>query len=158
MAPQNHAAAEIAAADHAAITKMKKQLKYGAAVLFIIALAGYIGTQQTMNNDAVISAKEVRTQLSNDTTIVLLDVRTAKEHSDERIGNTPFIPLQELQQRIHELDPYKDRTIIVYCRSGNRSGSAVKILREQGFNALNMLGGIIQWKAEKFPTISGPIQ
>ncbi len=121
-----------------------------------MAVVGYIAAQQTMNNDAVISPKDARAQLKTDTTIILLDVRTLEEHRNERIGNTLLIPVQELEQRIHELDTYKDRTIIVYCRSGNRSGSATAILRKHGFNAINMQGGIIKWKSEQFETITGP--
>ena len=97
----------------------------------------------------------MHTQLKTDTTIVLLDVRTTEEHISERIGNTPLIPVRELEQRIHELDSYKDQTIIVYCRSGNRSGTATTILRKHGFKAINMQGGIIKWKSEQFETTNG---
>jgi adenylyltransferase/sulfurtransferase len=135
---------------------MNKKIKYGAVIVIAAIIALFIGAQQTVNSDTAIPAKEARIQLAKDSTIVLLDVRTPNEHLTERIADTPLIPLQELEQRIHELDSYKDQTIIVYCRSGNRSGSAVRILRERGFKALNMLGGINQWKAEQFPTITGP--
>lgn len=93
--------------------------------------------------------------LQKDTSIVLLDVRSPGEHMEERIADKPLMPLQYVESRIAQLEPYKNRKIIVYCRSGNRSGLAVEILREYGFNAFNMEGGIIQWKREKFPTISG---
>ncbi len=134
---------------------MNKKYKNIAFIIFVVAVVGYITAQQTMNNDAVISAKDAHTQLKTDTTIVLLDVRTPEEHIGERIGNTPLIPVQELEHRIHELDAYKDRTIIVYCRSGNRSGAATTILRKHGFKAINMQGGIIKWKSEQFETTNG---
>ncbi|HAP36382.1 MAG TPA: rhodanese-like domain-containing protein [Bacteroidetes bacterium] len=137
---------------------MNKKQKNIAVIVFVVTVVGYIMAQQMMNSNIAISAKDAYSQLQNDTSIVLLDVRTLEEHIGERIGNTPLIPVHELEQRIHELDVYKDRTIIVYCRSGNRSGSATKLLREKGFHALNMLGGIRQWKTEKFPIVSGPIQ
>ncbi|MFA6455915.1 MAG: rhodanese-like domain-containing protein [Bacteroidota bacterium] len=135
---------------------MKKQYKQLAAFLGVIALVAYGIAQQSATGSAVISATEAYAQLQKDTTIVLLDVRTPEEHYNQRISNTPLIPVQELEQRIHELDAFKDRTIIVYCRSGNRSGVATKLLRERGFNAKNMLGGILKWKAEQLPTINGP--
>lgn len=57
-------------------------------------------------------------------------------------------PIQELKARIHELDEYKDKEIAVICRSGNRSGRAVKILRPLRFKAENVIGGMIQWNRE----------
>ncbi len=155
---RTHAAAEVVAAVRVTQINMKKNLRSLLAVIVVIAAIGYIGAQQTSHDDAVISAQETRAKLHNDTTIFVLDVRTPEEHIGERIANTMLIPVQELEQRIHELDAYKDRTIIVYCRSGNRSGVATAMLRKKGFNAVNMQGGIIRWKSKNFPTISGPMQ
>lgn len=121
----------------------------GAAALILLA------TSSTAQTTTDITAKEARTMLQKDTSIVLLDVRSPGEHMEERIADKPLMPLQYVESRIAQLEPYKNRKIIVYCRSGNRSGLAVEILREYGFNAFNMEGGIIQWKREKFPTISG---
>ena len=52
------------------------------------------------------------------------------------------IPVQVLNQRINELDKYKDKNIAVICRSGNRSVMATKIIQAKGFNAKNVLGGM----------------
>ena len=43
------------------------------------------------------------------------------------------------------LEDYRDKKIIVYCRSGNRSGTATKILNENGFDAVNLIGGMNEW-------------
>ena len=64
------------------------------------------------------------------------------------IPNTDCIPVQEIEERMDELNDYRDKNIIVYCRSGNRSGIATKILNENGFNALNMIGGMNGWKGK----------
>ena len=77
-----------------------------------------------------------------------LDVRTIKEHKMKSIPNTDCIPVQEIEERMDELNDYRDKKIIVYCRSGNRSGIATKILNENGFNALNMIGGMNGWKGK----------
>ncbi len=124
---------------------------------FTVAAAALIlfVTSSTAQTTTDISAKEARTMLQKDTSIVLLDVRSPGEHMEERIADKPLMPLQYVESKIAQLEPYKNKKIIVYCRSGNRSGLAVEILREYGFNAFNMEGGIIQWKREKFPTISG---
>ena len=80
-----------------------------------------------------------------------LDVRTIKEHKAQSIPNTDCIPVQEIKERMDELNDKRDKKIIVYCRSGNRSGIATKILNENGFNAVNMIGGMNGWngKVEK---------
>ena len=80
-----------------------------------------------------------------------LDVRTTKEHKAQSIPNTDCIPVQEIKERMDELNDKRDKKIIVYCRSGNRSGIATKILNENGFNAVNMIGGMNGWngKVEK---------
>ena len=93
--------------------------------------------------------------LAKDKNAVLIDVRSPREYSDERISDTPLIPLQFLEQRMGELEKYKKKKIIVYCLSGGRSDLAVEILRDYGFNAVNMRGGLIQWKSQRYPTIKG---
>ena len=86
--------------------------------------------------------------LLNNKDYYFLDVRTFKEHVNKSISNTDCIPVHELEQRIEELDKYRKKKIIVYCRSGNRSRKAVKILNDNGFKAFNMVGGINIWKGE----------
>ena len=77
---------------------------------------------------------------------VLLDVRTDGERAEKAIPGSLHIPLDELPARIDELEKYRDREIISYCRSGNRSLAATEILTEQGFRAASMNGGIMSWQ------------
>ncbi|MHB1051296.1 MAG: rhodanese-like domain-containing protein [Bacteroidota bacterium] len=134
---------------------MKKRTPSIIIAAVIVAAAGYMIAQQMQS--ATISSQEVYKVL-NDTSIVLLDVRTMPEHLNERIKETPLIPVQELEQRLSELDQYKGKKIIVYCRTDNRSGYATSLLRKNGFDAYNMTGGIVRWKMEKLPTISGAVK
>ena len=76
---------------------------------------------------------------------LFLDVRTIKEHKEKAIPNTPNIPVQELENRIDELEIYRDKKIVVYCRSGNRSKLGTDILNKNGYDAVNLIGGMIQW-------------
>ena len=92
------------------------------------------------SNDAMV--------LLNNVDYYFLDVRTIKEHETKSIPNTDCIPVQELEQRIEELNKHRKRMVIVYCRSGNRSSTAVKILNKRGFNSFNMIGGMNRWKGE----------
>jgi rhodanese-related sulfurtransferase len=84
----------------------------------------------------------------------VLDVRTSEEWNEFHISEATLIPLEELPARVNELPA--DRPILVVCRSGNRSQTARDILRQAGFNAANMKGGLNQWRASGYPVVSGP--
>ena len=76
---------------------------------------------------------------------IFLDVRTLDEHKTISIPNSLIIPVQELESRVNELKKYKNQNIVVYCRSGNRSRTGTEILINNGYNAVNLSGGIINW-------------
>ncbi len=79
----------------------------------------------------------------------LVDVRNANELDICKLDFSAWIPLPEFGQRYEELAPHKDHEIIIYCRSGGRSGSAVNFLKQQGFkNVRNMVGGMLRWADE----------
>jgi rhodanese-related sulfurtransferase len=77
---------------------------------------------------------------------VLLDCRYDMEYEDSRIESAILIPLHELRERIHELDPKKN--YLVYCRSGRRSKAAAYLLQERNINASSITGGIKEWPYE----------
>lgn len=76
----------------------------------------------------------------------LLDVRYAEEHEDSHIPGDQLIPLPELRGRLDELD--RKRRWVVYCRSGRRSAVAALLLRQAGFTAVSLTGGINGWPHE----------
>jgi adenylyltransferase/sulfurtransferase len=84
----------------------------------------------------------------------LLDVRRPDEYEIANLGGA-LIPIDELQERIHELEAHRgDETIVVHCRSGSRSARAVEFLRQRGFsNAVNLKGGILAWSDEVDPSV-----
>jgi len=81
--------------------------------------------------------------------LILIDVRTIQEYNNDHIAGALLIPLDELPNRIHELDSYRSEELIMVCRSGNRSGHATDFLNKNGFTAKNMLGGMIKWNRIK---------
>ena len=99
------------------------------------------------NQSVTIESKDA-VNLVDNSEYYFLDVRTMREHADGAIPNTDCIPLQEIEQRLSELNDHKDKKIIVYCRSGNRSGKATKILKENGFDAVNLIGGMNSWEGD----------
>jgi rhodanese-related sulfurtransferase len=91
-------------------------------------------------------------QLINHKNAVVLDVREPGEYESGHVLNSKLIPLGKLKDRIGELEKYKDRSIVVLCRSGNRSGTACFILGKHGFSqAYNLAGGIQAWKSANLP-------
>lgn len=94
--------------------------------------------------------KEVTTdetaKMLDDPEVSILDVREAFEVSMGTIPGAKHIPLGELTARFQELD--KSKKHIIICRSGNRSGVATHFLNEQGYDAYNMVGGMIFWDGD----------
>ncbi|MBC8367657.1 rhodanese-like domain-containing protein [bacterium] len=82
----------------------------------------------------------------------ILDVRTAREFAQGHIEGANLLPISEFQHRVNELAPHKEEPIFIYCRSGNRSTVAAKILLDQGFERVyNLRYGIIEWAGEGLP-------
>lgn len=79
----------------------------------------------------------------------LLDVRTQAEWDQYRAPGATLIPLDELPNRLNELP--KDKQIVVICHSGNRSKQGQQILASNGFQAVSVTGGLLQWYADKLP-------
>ncbi len=76
----------------------------------------------------------------------ILDVRTPEEYAGGHLAGSVLIPLQEIDQRTADLPADKDRPILVYCRSGNRSGRAQQFLQKQGYSKVfNLKGGVLSW-------------
>ena len=98
----------------------------------------------------VVSMNEFQDKILDNKTVVL-DVRTEEEYygSLGHINGSILIPINELEDRLDELNDYKENTIYVVCRSGNRSGFGKDILNNNNFTAINVDGGMLQWKADK---------
>lgn len=95
---------------------------------------------QTINAEDFFSAMEENPDH------LLLDVRTQGEYDSSHLSNSTLISVQELASRIDEISDWKEKPVFVYCRSGNRSLSASKILKEAGFLSIyNLNGGITSW-------------
>ncbi len=100
-------------------------------------------------NKDVIMMKEFQSSILDKNTIVL-DVRTEEEYFGPlgHIENAILIPIQELQSRLDELNQFKNETIYVVCRSGQRSSVGKDILNANNFRAVNVDGGMISWRPE----------
>lgn len=106
-------------------------------------------TNETLEKPFIknISNEEAKSLIKNEPNLIILDVRTKEEYKTGHLINSILIPLSELESRLGELN--KNAPILVYCRSGNRSVTASKILLNNGFNRIyNLRGGIIEWDGD----------
>ena len=97
-----------------------------------------------------LTQEEWASQLESDDKAVILDVRTDAEVAEGIIPNAVHIDIYKGQEFISEIEDLdKTKNYYVYCRSGNRSGQACKIMEQLGFeNAYNLEGGIIEWEGD----------
>lgn len=91
------------------------------------------------------------TRLYNDDALVL-DVREDKEYAAGHIPKAKHIPLGQLAGRLQEIEKFKDKPILVTCRSGHRSARACGMLKKAGFETVyNQAGGILAWERANLP-------
>lgn len=80
---------------------------------------------------------------------ILLDVRTPQEYREGRIPGSQNLPLQDLS-RVEAVVKNKETPLFVYCRSGARSGQAIRLLQRMGYTNVRNIGGILSY--------SGPVE
>jgi len=97
-----------------------------------------------MNN---ITVEELKKRLDAGEKLHIVDVREPSEKAEFDIGGV-LIPLGQIQSmQIDEIEDLKDQEVILYCRSGNRSGQACMFLDAMGFkNTKNLVGGMLAWQ------------
>jgi rhodanese-related sulfurtransferase len=100
--------------------------------------------------DGAVNATAAADMIKEKKDLQLIDVRTAAEYAQGHLAKAKLIPLQELDQRLAEID--KSKPVLLYCRSGHRSGNALKILQGKGYTeAKHIEGGINAWQAAGLP-------
>lgn len=104
----------------------------------------FSGIPQLMAMDAV--------RLMNNDETVVIDVRENQEFTDSHIKGARHIPMGKIKDRLNELEKYKDKPVLAYCRSGSRSNYVCRVLKKQGFTQVsNLSGGIIGWQSANLP-------
>ena len=92
------------------------------------------------------------TRIMNQSGSLVLDVRDEKEYAAGHLPRARHIPLRELSARLGEIGKYKEKPVIVTCRSGARAGAACRLLRNSGFNSVFLLkGGLAEWQKASLP-------
>jgi adenylyltransferase/sulfurtransferase len=102
-----------------------------------------------------IAPSALRARLDARGELLLLDVREPWEAERAKIGAARLLPLGQLEARLAELEPWREREIVVHCQTGGRSRRACELLRSKGFSRVaNLTGGIEAWAREVDPEVS----
>lgn len=97
-----------------------------------------------------LEPEEAQAELQAEPAPRLLDVRTEQENQSHRLPNSVLIPVQELAQRLDELDA--NENWFIYCEHGRRSIFACEIMANAGFTKLtNVRGGMAHWAGRDLP-------
>jgi rhodanese-related sulfurtransferase len=110
----------------------------------------------SVTKDRLLGFKEIKpaeaVEMINHQNAAVLDVREPAEFSAGHILNSVNVPLAALEDRIGELDAWRDRPVIVYCRTGSRAARASALLRKKDFaTVVKLSGGILAWESAGLP-------
>lgn len=94
-----------------------------------------------------ITAEELKARIDAGEELNIVDVREPHEHEEFNIGGTLHPLGRIMSMDVDELESLKDKEVIFYCRSGNRSGQACMFAESMGFtNVVNLTGGMLNWR------------
>jgi len=117
-------------------------------VLVLLIRAEY--EYQTLRSCQLDPTAAIR--IMNGSDAVVLDVREAADFSNGHLKNAKNIPLSALRDKLDELSGYRGKPVLAYCRNGNISGKACRLLKKTGFtNVHNISGGITGWQEANLP-------
>lgn len=126
-------------------------------MLILASLLLLVSCQNTVTNDSEeeeatavyrkISAEEAKGMMDEEG-YMIVDVRELSEYAEGHIPGAVLVPLGTIQSEDLTLLPDKDQKLLLYCRSGNRSGQAAKKLVSLGYTNVYDFGGIVDWPYE----------
>jgi len=124
-------------------------LLVGAFVVVLIAWLAY----EFMTGNHGVSTSEATSLVNRDDGIIV-DIRESKEFKAGHIAGARNIPQNRLDDRLTELDKFKDKPVVVVCRHGQSAGAVVAKLSKAGFTrATKLKGGMAQWQADNLPVV-----
>ncbi len=117
-------------------------------IIFLILTLILGGCASKENTFTVIDAKTAYEMIQENKDIVILDVRTSEEYNTLHIPDAINLELATLESTIETVVPDKNQTVLIYCRSGNRSNQAARLLVKLGYTNIYDFGGINSWPYE----------
>lgn len=116
-------------------------------ILFvIICLVFIVGCSSDKADDGLVTYMEAKEMIINEGAI-LIDVRTEQEYNEGHIGGAVLLTLDTINEKTaEEVIEGKNNTVILYCRSGNRSSQAMTLLNNLGYTNVYDLGAMSNWE------------
>ncbi|MEK9713649.1 MAG: rhodanese-like domain-containing protein [Thalassolituus sp.] len=115
---------------------------------FVVALLW----DNNRRNGPSVSTAEATTMINREDALVL-DIRDKNDFKTGHLVDAVNIPYASLANRMGELEAHKNRPIILVCKTGQTVSMAGKMLREKGFNAVRMKGGMMEWNSQNLPLV-----
>ncbi|KGJ99320.1 rhodanese-like domain-containing protein [Thalassotalea sp. ND16A] len=125
------------------------------ALLFMAWLSACANQPDIAALPAEVEQQQLLSMQQTNEQWLLLDVRSDEEYQAGYIEGAVNISHLQLGDKMSSIAQYKDKNIIVYCRSGRRAGIAIKLLQDSGFHKVSHLSGDMNgWQAANLPTVS----
>ncbi len=118
------------------------------SLIFSVGCAPKEQADQTDKQMTNITLDEAVKMVEEDQAICFIDVRTQQEYDAGHVAKAELLPLDQIESKIETEVSDKETKIIVYCRSGNRSGQAQRLLNDMGYTNVIDAGGIIYFSGE----------
>ncbi len=134
------------------ITFLFADEQFFTTIMLMVLIALLIGNivADVFRKYEIVDTKQAIDLMDDKDNLIVLDVREKKERSDGYLEGDKHIPLSSVKDRLGSLD--KNKKILVYCRTGSRSGHIAGLLTRNGFEQVyNLKGGINAWKRAKLP-------
>ena len=123
-------------------------------VLMLIVVAAWVFNANHKQNFKSVSVVDFADIIKDTANVQLLDVRTCDEFNEGHIDGALQIDFYSaLFMDLATMKLSKEKPVAIYCRSGRRSASAANKLAEQGYDVINLDGGIMAWKQSKMPIV-----
>jgi rhodanese-related sulfurtransferase len=92
------------------------------------------------------------TRLMNQSATLVLDIRDSADFAAGHLPRARHIPMAELSKRLDEIGKFKEKPVLITCRTGARAGAAARVLRQAGFtNVFALRGGVAAWQQASLP-------
>ena len=123
-------------------------------VLPLIACLGLLMQHESRKGGPTVTSQQLVNKVNQEQAVVV-DVRTSDEFSTGHIVDALNIPSAKMADRMAELEPYRDRPIVLVCKMGQTTGAAGKQLRAKGFeNIFRLSGGMMEWESSQLPLVT----